>query len=185
MPGPTIFIRAGALDRALFARVARAHTPGLDRVLPRLSRAADHALLWHASALLLAAVGGPGGRRAAARGFGSLTVTSAVVNLVFKRAVRRPRPRLRGVPRSRRLAVQPLTTSFPSGHAASAAAFAVAVGSERRALAPALAVVGAGVAYSRIYVGVHYPGDVVVGAAGGAAVAAASGRVGRSSAAVT
>lgn len=181
MPARPLFVRAGGLDRAAFARVAAARTPWLDAVLPRLSRAADHALLWHATAAVLAALGGPGGRRAAARGVGSLAVTSAIVNLGVKRLVRRPRPALRGVPRVRRLAVQPLTTSFPSGHAASAAAFCVAVGSERPRLAPLLGATAAAVAYSRIYVGVHYPADVVAGAALGAAVAALSGRVGRDS----
>ena len=177
MPGSLVFVRAGRLDRGLFARVAAGRGPWLDVVLPRLSRAADHALLWHGTAGVLALAGGEDGRRAAVRGVGSLAVTSAIVNLAIKRAVRRPRPELRVVPRGRRLAVQPLTTSFPSGHAASAAAFAVAVGGERPALAPVLGVAGAAVAYSRVYVGVHYPGDVVAGVAVGAGVALAARRL--------
>ena len=177
MPGSLVFVRAGRLDRGLFARVAAGRGPWLDVVLPRLSRAADHALLWHGTAGVLALAGGEDGRRAAVRGVGSLAVTSAIVNLAIKRAVRRPRPELRVVPRGRRLTVQPLTTSFPSGHAASAAAFAVAVGGERPALAPVLGVAGAAVAYSRVYVGVHYPGDVVAGVAVGAGVALAARRL--------
>jgi len=175
-----VLLGAGRLDRALFALAARRRSPRLDAVLPRLSRAADHALLWHAAAAALAAAGGPAGRRAALRGAGSMWATSAVVNLAIKPVVRRPRPGLRGVPRVRRLAVQPLTTSFPSGHAASAAAFAVAVGAERPRAAWVLGPVAAAVAYSRVHVGVHYPGDVAAGAAIGAAVALAAGQVGRS-----
>lgn len=41
-----LFIRAGSLDRALFSRVARRHTPRLDQTLPRLSVAANHSFLW-------------------------------------------------------------------------------------------------------------------------------------------
>ena len=170
-------VRAGSLDRALFARVARGRGPGLDRTLPRLSVAANHAFLWVGASAVLGVFGGSAGRRAAARGMGSVVVTSALVNLAVKRVVRRPRPGLWGVPAARRLRVQPLTTSFPSGHAASAAAFAVGAGVEAPRVGAALAPVAAAVAYSRIYVGVHYPGDVAAGAAIGAAVAALGRRV--------
>jgi len=123
-----------------------------------------------ASGGLFVARRGPG-QRAVVRGLGSIAVTSAVVNLGVKRIVRRPRPSLRRVPAIRRLPVQPLTTSFPSGHAASAAAFTVGVGVEMPRVAAALAPVAAAVGYSRVYVGVHYPADVLVGAAIGSGVA--------------
>lgn len=158
------------LDLALFRRVARSHTPWLDRALPRLSHAANRSALWLATAAPLAWLGGRRGRRAALRGIGSVSVTSLVVNAVLKRLVRRPRPALRVVPVARRLHAQPLTTSFPSGHAASAAAFATGVSLELRRAAPPLAVAAAAVGYSRVYVGVHYPFDVAVGAATGVAV---------------
>lgn len=159
------------VDCELFDRVAASHTPALDRVLPRLSRAANHSLLWIAAAGAMVVTGRASARRAAARGLGSIAVTSALVNLGVKRGVRRPRPSLRRVPAIRRLPVQPLTTSFPSGHAASAAAFAVGVGIERPRVAVAVAPVAAAVAYSRVYVGVHYPADVLVGALIGSGVA--------------
>ena len=173
-----VYVQAGALDRRLFRGVARSRSPRLDAVLPRLSRAADHALLWHGTAALLAIAGGPAGRRAALRGSGAIAVGSALVNLGLKRAVHRPRPALRGVPAVRRLKTQPLTTSFPSGHAASAAAFAVGAGAELPVLLPVLAPVATAVAGSRIYVGVHYPGDVLAGAAIGAGVALGWRRLG-------
>jgi len=109
------------VDCALFARVARTHTPWLDRAVPLLSRSANHSGLWIAVGAVLAIGGGRRGRRAAVRGLGSITVTSLIVNQAIKRAVRRPRRTLR-VPVARRVKVAPLT-SFPSGHAASAAAF--------------------------------------------------------------
>src|SRR5215208_69172 len=118
------------LDCRLFDTVASSHTPVLDKALPWLTRAANNSVLWLLSAGGLTAFGGRRGKRAALRGIGSIGLTSLFVNQVIKRLVRRPRPSLRRVPAARRLRAQPLTTSFPSGHAASAAAFAVGVSSE-------------------------------------------------------
>jgi undecaprenyl-diphosphatase len=66
----------------------------------------------------------------------------------------------------------PASTSFPSGHAASAFAFAYAVGRHLPGLAVPVRLLAAGVAYSRVHTGVHYPGDVVVGSVTGAGTAA-------------
>jgi undecaprenyl-diphosphatase len=162
------------LDCRLFSAVARSRTAWLDRLLPRLSRSANHSVLWALLAGGMALGGGREGKRAAVRGVGSIGATSALVNLGVKRLVRRPRPSLRRVPVARRLAVQPLTTSFPSGHAASAAAFATAVHTEMPRLAWPVAALAAGVAYSRVYVGVHYPFDVLVGACVGAGMSTLS-----------
>lgn len=50
--------RVSSLDAELFRRVVAARTPPADAVLPRLSRAADHGLLWLAVACGLGATGG-------------------------------------------------------------------------------------------------------------------------------
>ncbi|GAC1343684.1 MAG: undecaprenyl-diphosphatase [Candidatus Dormibacteria bacterium] len=62
-------------------------------------------------------------------------------------------------------------SSFPSDHAAAAFAIAVVAVMVRPRLGVALVVVAALVAYARVYVGAHYPGDVSVGALVGTAVA--------------
>nr|BFD96411.1 bifunctional phosphatase PAP2/diacylglycerol kinase family protein [Kitasatospora sp. Xyl93] len=164
--------RLDAIDRALFDRIAAARLHGTGPWLRALSRAADHGVLWTGAAALLGAVGGRRGRRAALRGLGSLAIASATANTVAKHATRRPRPVLDGVPSVRRLLRQPVTTSFPSGHSASAAAFATGVAIESPLLGAAVAPVAAAVALSRVYTGVHYPGDVLAGAALGTAAAA-------------
>ena len=158
-------------DLAVFRRVARIDSTTLDRTMPALSRTANHSAIWMVLAAGLATWGGRFGKRAAIRGLGSIAVTSTLVSGVLKRLFRRPRPALRDIPLARRLTRQPLTTSFPSGHAASAGAFAVAVAGEVPRLGPPVAVLGGAVAFSRVYTGVHYPIDVLVGAGVGSAVA--------------
>ncbi len=66
----------------------------------------------------------------------------------------------------------PESASFPSGPAASAFAFAYAVGRHLPGLAVPIRLLAAGVVYSRVHVGVHYPGDVVIGSVLGAGTAA-------------
>ncbi|WBO68493.1 bifunctional phosphatase PAP2/diacylglycerol kinase family protein [Streptomyces camelliae] len=162
-----------AQDRRLFDTAAALHWPAAERVLPRLSRAADHGVLWFATAAAIAGSGTPRARRAAARGLASLTVASLTINTIGKRSVRRPRPALDVVPLVRQLKRRPITTSFPSGHSASAAAFAAGVALESPRWGAAVAPVAFSVALSRVYTGVHFPGDVLAGAVLGAGAALA------------
>ena len=73
----------------------------------------------------------------------------------------------------------PTSTSFPSGHSASALAFAVAVGDVVPALRCRCGRPAGTVAFSRVYTGVHYPGDVLVGAATGALLGRLASRLGQ------
>lgn len=160
------------LDRRVFHSIAAREWPGAEPVLPRLSRSANHGLLWLGTAAGIAALGsGVRSRRAAVRGVASLALASAAINTIGKRSVRRARPVLDSVPVIRQLKRQPFTTSFPSGHAASAAAFATGVALESKGWGAVVAPVAASVAFSRVYTGVHYPSDVLVGAALGVGAA--------------
>ncbi|MGB8649604.1 MAG: phosphatase PAP2 family protein, partial [Mycobacteriales bacterium] len=100
-----------------------------------------------------------------------------VANVPAKLATRRSRPQLHHVPLPRQLLRQPSTSSFPSGHSASAAAFTAGVALEAPLLAAPVGVLAAGVAYGRVHTGVHYPGDVVAGVALGTAAALVVKRV--------
>ncbi|ONK14523.1 bifunctional phosphatase PAP2/diacylglycerol kinase family protein [Streptomyces sp. MP131-18] len=166
--------RLSRLDRRIFERVAAAHPPALQSFLPRLSHAADHGRLWLGAAAGLAAAGGRPGRRAALRGVAALALASFTTNTIIKYATRRQRPLIDAVPLARRLARQPLTSSFPSGHSASAAAFATGVALESGRHGAVVAPVAAAVAGSRVYVGVHYPSDVVAGCLLGVSAALAT-----------
>ena len=161
----------GQIDRAVYSAVAETPTPVLDRPIRGLSRAADRSRLWLGIAVAMAAVGGRGGRRAAGAGLVALAVDSAVVNIGFKLAARRQRPDRDSarVPALRQVPM-PHSASFPSGHAASGFAFANAVGQTLPLAAAPLRLLASVVGYSRVHTGVHYAGDVVMGAVIGAAI---------------
>ncbi len=164
---------AHRLDARLHARIRRLPTTRADAWLRRLSESADHGKLWAVVGLALGSTSGAP-RRAAVRGLGSMAMSSALVNVVLKRAFGRVRPDLANVASARSLDRAPHTLSFPSGHAASAAAFATGVALESPWAGVLVAPVALGVSYSRVHVGVHYPGDVAAGMAVGGAIAMAS-----------
>ncbi|WP_279483968.1 bifunctional phosphatase PAP2/diacylglycerol kinase family protein [Actinomadura sp. GC306] len=156
--------RLGRLDRWAFDGVAAAYLPGLEYVLPRLSRFADNGVLWFTSAGMMGLAGGARLRRAALRGSIAIAVASPAVNLVGKQAFRRRRPVVDLVPPIRIRWKLPTSHAFPSGHSASAAAFAAGVAMEApRPVAAPVVATAAAVAFSRVYTGAHYPGDVLAG----------------------
>ena len=144
----------------------RSRSPGVDRALVSLSRAASYSRLWLLIAAGLAAAGNKRAQSAAGRGVVAIAIASVVVNGPAKLLARRRRPFSRSRPALVRM---PRSTSFPSGHTASAFAFATAACREHPRLAPALVPLAGAVAYSRVYTGVHYPSDVAAGAAMGVA----------------
>ncbi len=160
--------QAGQVDKAVYATIAKVPTPALDQAMRRLSNSANRGTLWLGIAAGLSLTG-RSGRRAAARGLLAVGVTSAVVNLGVKPLSTRHRPDRAGagVPGPRQVSM-PSSTSFPSGHSASAFAFATAVSRDSPWLAITIQFLAGGVAYSRVHTGVHYPGDTVVGALIGA-----------------
>jgi membrane-associated phospholipid phosphatase len=163
----------GAVDRQVYQAVAVTPTPHLDIVFRQLSTAANYSRLWLAMGAALATLGGRRGRQVALEGVVSIGATSATVNLGLKPLAHRRRPdRADPAPFEARLVPMPESTSFPSGHSASAFAFAYSVGRHYPLLAVPLRVLAGAVAYSRVHTGVHYPGDVVLGSIVGAGTAA-------------
>lgn len=76
----------------------------------------------------------------------------------------------------RRVLSPPVSSSFPSGHSASAAAFVTGVALESPIAGAVLAPVAVAVCYSRVHTGVHWPSDVVAGAILGTGIALATRR---------
>lgn len=176
--------RASRIDQRAFDAVAAARLTGFEYVLPRLSRAADHSVLWFGIAGGLAVTRQPRLRRAAMRGVFALALASPIANLAGKQMFRRGRPLIeltglptsvgRGtlIPSARVRWRLPTSPSFPSGHSAAAAAFTGALAMEApKSVTLPVAAAAAGVAFSRVYTGAHYPGDVLAGLALGAVAA--------------
>lgn len=176
-----ILADVAAVDRAVYAAVARTETPTLDAAMRRLSDAANYSKLSLAAGALLALGGGARGRRAALSGLASVVVTETVVNTVVKPVGRRRRPdRIADeVPVDRHVRM-PASRSFPSGHTAAAVAFAHGVARVMPWAGVPLHALAAVVGYSRVHTGVHYPGDVLGGAVLGAMLSdATAGSVAR------
>jgi membrane-associated phospholipid phosphatase len=160
-----------ALDtRLLTLARTRGHTPARERAVAAFSRTGEHAACWLALGLAGAAANAaqPPRRTAWLHGTGVVGASYAL-NTAIKFVVRRPRPELPGL-----VPLTPVVTglSFPSAHATTSFAAARTYG----ALAPAapLYAVAVLIALSRIYLGVHYPSDILAGALFGTALAAAA-----------
>jgi decaprenylphosphoryl-5-phosphoribose phosphatase len=151
-------------DHSLLRSTRRAlgGTPAVP-VAQTLSHFGEHALGW----IALGAAGWLRGKDRPDWTAGLAGVVAAhAAGVVLKRVVRRPRPTLPDVPP---LVSTPSRLSFPSAHSCSTAAAAVGFGP--MVGRPALAGVTGAMLVSRVLLGVHYPSDVLTGAALGAGVA--------------
>jgi undecaprenyl-diphosphatase len=167
--------RVTAFDEAVDKRLERYRSPALDRLFYSLSSAADHGMLWHGVGI----VGAVRRRdpRFALRFSAALGVESLITNVGVKSLFRRVRPsehfeHAAPLPYGMR---RPITSAFPSGHAATAFMCAAVLG-KGRATAPAWFALAALVAGSRVYVRMHHASDVLAGAALGLALAPAARR---------
>jgi undecaprenyl-diphosphatase len=170
-----MFSRVHALDLRIDAWVERVRGPRLDPVFYGLSSAADHGLLW----LLVGA--GRAARRGdptlALRMGAALGVESLLTNGPIKAMFRRVRPDDDHPPEGPLPygMHRPLTSSFPSGHAASA--FTAATLLAGGPATPLWFTLAAVVASSRVYTQMHHTSDIVAGAALGVALGVVARRL--------
>ena len=156
------------IDRRLLVLArTRGHGPRREWAARTYSRAGEHAACW----LALGAAGAvvDGCRRTRWLRGAAVVAGAYGLNFAVKLAVRRRRPVLADLP-----ALSPVVSglSFPSAHATTSFAAATAY----RGLVPGAPLYAAAAAFavSRPYLGVHYPSDVLVGAALGTALALAA-----------
>jgi len=141
------------VDRALLRLLrTRGHPPALERAAQLYARAGENGVLWFA-------IGALARDRRAMR----VVLAALLANTAVKQMVRRPRPSLPDLPP---LAATVSGLSYPSAHAATSFA---AAGALSLPSLPLYAAAGA-MALTRPYLGVHYPSDVVAGAALGVAL---------------
>lgn len=156
------------LDRSIVRRISRLPSGRLDVVMRDLSSVATKGKLWFGIAGISALCPGKP-RRAALSGLLALGLASATTNLVFKTLLPRTRPGAELLPVFRFVNPQPVSSSLPSGHSASAMAFATGVATTSPVMGLALAPLALSVAYSRVHTGAHWPSDVVLGSVLGVA----------------
>jgi undecaprenyl-diphosphatase len=157
------------LDLAAFQWLRGYHSPFLDLTMAGLSDVARGDALWIGLSLLIAAIH-PLRWPAAVQVLLAIGLTFLLTESVAKPSFSRARP-FESHADTRIYGYAPTTRSFPSGHAANAvaAAFALArLAPEGRAIFWAMALL---VGISRVYLGVHYPADVIAGGLLGFAVA--------------
>jgi membrane-associated phospholipid phosphatase len=153
-----------AVDLAIYRRVrSLAHAPGRVRWVRRYSRLGEHGALWLAIGML----GAAGDAQRRGRWVRATVCVGAAyaISTSIKLAIGRRRPLIEDLPH---LMATPTGLSFPSSHSTSSFAAAQAFGR----LLPRGPLLGAAaaMAFSRLYLGVHYPSDVAAGAALGTVV---------------
>jgi membrane-associated phospholipid phosphatase len=157
------FTKIGALDAAIFMRVNKLALGALaDRALVMLSNGMHYGEGWAAVAVIMVLQDAHHGMRVTAEALVVLWATMLTVNFPLKRWFRRRRPFIAFVD-ARVVGPRPKDFSFPSGHTAAAFAGALLFGTHLPFWAPLFYVLACVVGFSRVYLGVHYPGDVVLG----------------------
>lgn len=133
----------------------------LTPILKFLTMLGDHGMLWIGVALLLVFIKRT--RPIGATAGASLAINALLVNVFLKNIVARTRP-YEVIDGLTRLVGEQSDFSFPSGHTSSAFSVAVVMFMlmPKKYGVPAL-IVATLIAYSRLYVGVHYPSDVIGG----------------------
>ena len=143
----------------------RGHGEPVETMMKALGTCGEYAAIWAAAGAIGASIDDK--RRRQWLTGGAVGPVAVGVNYVIKVAVGRQRPLLDEHPP---LAKAPSKLSFPSAHATSSVAAATALGRVEPRARPALFTLAAAICVGRPYLGMHYPSDVLAGAAVGFAL---------------
>lgn len=152
---PGTLARLRAYDEEILRRVTGKRHPLTTFLLTVLCRFADPDVVTMAFVVIAL-----GGAPQLAEHLCLALVTTAIITQTVKNTVRRARPH-----NDIQALVPPDRYSFPSGHTSAAFAMAMALTAVVPELVPVAILIAFVVGYARLYLGVHYPIDVVVGSA--------------------
>ena len=156
------------MDAALFLLINGSHSPALDDVMLLASALGKAGFIWLAAAVIAAVF--PARRMPAWRLALAVGMAYLMVDGMIKTVVDRDRP-YQVLADVRLIDQRPTSGSFPSGHTASAFAGALAASRLFPAVRVAWWALAAAIGVSRVYVGAHWPSDVLAGALIGVASA--------------
>jgi undecaprenyl-diphosphatase len=136
------------------------HNPLLDKSMVMLTSLGDRGLIWILIAFALLIT--PKYRKIGFMTLCALAFSSILADEVLKQLIQRPRPFIID-PNVQLLITKPLSYSFPSGHTASSFAAAVILVRTEKKYRGYIISLASLIAFSRIYLFVHYPTDIIGG----------------------
>lgn len=138
------------------------HNPFLDRIIPFITSLGNLGLIWIIICIVL--IASKKYRKAGIIAIYSLIITTVLGEFLLKNLVARQRPFI-NIPNINLLINEPTSYSFPSGHTGSsfAAAFTFIKMIDNKILVIPLVLLACGIAFSRLYLIVHYPTDILGG----------------------
>lgn len=141
--------------------------PIFDALMPIVTYLGSGGAIWIALALIML-------KNGKKRKIGTAIAVALILSLIVCNGILKPltsRIRPYELVSIKLLIAPPMGTSFPSGHASASFAAAITLVLMRCRLAWAAVITAALIAFSRLYLYVHYPSDVLAGAALGALLA--------------
>lgn len=144
--------------------------PFFDTVMPYITYLGSGGIIWIAMAVIMLI--SQKNRKTGIKIAVALILSLIVCNFILKPLTARVRPY--GITEISLLIGEPSGASFPSGHASASFAAAVVLMINKSRIRYAALVLAVLIAFSRLYLYVHYPSDVLAGAALGTALAFAA-----------
>lgn len=138
------------------------HNAWLDRIMPAITWLGNMGLIWIAVSVMLLI--NKRHRKTGILVLASLIIATTLGEGIIKSWVQRPRP-FADIPVYKLLISKPLTYSFPSGHTASSFAATGILWRDFRKYRGYILVGASLIAFSRLYLYVHYPSDIIGGIA--------------------